>query len=82
MKITIEYCRTRSADGVLAVIDRIDCDAVDHAAAKSIAVVLATSRVMVQTPDLVRILDETGAEFYRETLEPPPPAPEPQSPTH
>ena len=81
MKITIEYCRTRSADGVLAVIDRISCDAVDHAAAKSIAVVLATSRVMVQTPDLVRVLDETGTEIFREAIEPPPPGPDSRGPT-
>ena len=72
MKITIEYCRTRQEDGLLAVVDRVCCDAVDHAAAQSIAVTLAASRVMPQSPDLVRVLDEEGSEFFREAIEVPP----------
>jgi hypothetical protein len=69
MRITIEYCRTRPPDGSLAVIDRVCCDAVSHAAARSIAVMLAASRTMPQTPDLVRILDENGTEFFRDAIE-------------
>jgi S-adenosylmethionine:diacylglycerol 3-amino-3-carboxypropyl transferase len=72
MRITIEYCRTRQTDGMLAVVDRVCCDAVSHAAAKSIAVKLAASRAMPQTPDLVRILDAAGTEFFREAIEAPP----------
>lgn len=72
MKITIEYCRNRRADGMLAVVDRVCCDAVSHAAAKSIAKMLAASRTMPQTPDLVRILDEEGIEFHREAIKAPP----------
>lgn len=72
MRITIEYCRTRVPDGTLAVIDRVCCDAVSHAAAKSIAVMLAASRTMPQTPDIVRILDKNGTEFFRDTIAAPP----------
>ena len=68
----IEFCRLRGFDDALAVIDRVYCDAVNHSAAKSIAVVLTASRIMPQTPDLVRVLDEEGTEFFREALEAPP----------
>jgi hypothetical protein len=68
MRIIIEYCRTRELDSVLAVVDRIYCDAVNREAAKSIAVVLAASRTMPQAPDVVRILDETGTEFFRKAI--------------
>ena len=57
---------------MLAVVDRVCCDAVNHAAAKSIAVRLAASRSMPQAPDLVRILDAEGTEFFREAIEAPP----------
>lgn len=71
MRITIEYCRTRLPGTMLAVIDRVRCDAVSQAAARSIALVLAASRTMPQTPDLVRILDEDGTEFFRGAIDAP-----------
>ncbi|MFZ2102347.1 MAG: hypothetical protein WAU86_17455 [Oricola sp.] len=71
MRIVIEYCRIRRLDGVLAVVDRVCCDAVNMASARSIALVLAESRTMPQTPDLVRVLDAEGTEFFREAIEPP-----------
>jgi len=71
MRIIIEYCRAQRIDSALAVVDRLFCDAINLAAAKSIAVVLAGSRTMRQAPDLVRVLDVEGKEFFSAEIKPP-----------
>lgn len=71
MRIIIEYCRSQRVDSALAVVDRLFCDAISLAAAKSIAVVLAGSRTLPQAPDLVRVLDVEGKEFFSAKIKPP-----------
>lgn len=71
MKIVIEYCRAQRIDSALAVVDRLFCEAINLAAAKSIAVVLAGSRTLPQAPDLVRVLDVEGKEFFSAKIKPP-----------
>lgn len=70
MRIIIEFCRSRSRDRALAVIDRVYCDALNVEAAKGMSLTLAKSREMPQAPDFVRILDEDGMEFFREAIAP------------
>ncbi|QKV17370.1 hypothetical protein [Oricola thermophila] len=70
MRIVIEYCRDRHPDAALAVVDRVHCEAVSLAAAKSIAIAMAASRMIPPEPDLVRVLDERGIEFFRQGIGP------------
>jgi hypothetical protein len=53
------------------VIDQLFCDAINLAAARSIAVVLAGSRTLPQAPNLVRVLDVEGKEFFSAKIKPP-----------
>lgn len=68
MRVVIEFCRTRNRDRTLAVIDRVHCETLNIEAAKGMALTLANARVMPQTPDLVRVLDEDGIEIFREAV--------------
>jgi hypothetical protein len=71
MRIIIEYCRSQRVDSALAVVDRLFCDTISLAAAKSIAVVLAGSGMLPRGPDLVRVLDVEGNEFFSAKIKSP-----------
>ena len=64
MRVTIEFYRTREADGAHAVVGRETADAMDLDDAIEVARLLSRTLDMPQRPDAMAITDASGAPLF------------------